>query len=472
MNLLQIFLILLLPLLSCPDGINQDKGSDISQLESQLDALFNQKMMQDQIPGAAFILIKDGRVLLKKGYGQANLAESSSRVNPDSTIFRIGSITKTFTATALMQLADQKRIDLGRNINHYLSSVKVPDTYTKPVTAAHLLSHSAGLDELRIRRRVFSKDEVIPLAEFLMSRIIRARPAGQVPAYSTYGMALAGLLVEEVSGITLENYLQKQVWEPLDMKQTSIDVPKQQQAYLAMGYELQGGINVAQPWEWYHTFPASSINSTATDMAKYMQMHLNAGQLDNATILSRPMALEMQRQQITGHPQVNGFCYGFYENRWSGQRTLEHGGDMLGFSAYMVLVPTHNMGIFVVNHHEGSNLRYRVIAKIMDHFFSSDQPSEASANNITSPNVEQFVGRYRWLSSCASCPVDEQDLIWEIKAIDERTLSMLGREWKAVAPYFFESENGEGRLGFRPNEEGEIQYMFLGNVDAFEKIKD
>ncbi|HEX8151528.1 MAG TPA: serine hydrolase domain-containing protein, partial [Thermoanaerobaculia bacterium] len=123
---------------------------DARALESLLDDVMPREMKQRQIPGAAFILVQDGRVVLAKGYGLANVEEQVA-VDPAKTIFPIASITKVFTATAVVQLADRGALDLNADVNRYLKHVRVPDTYKQPVTAAHLLTHSAGFDELRGR---------------------------------------------------------------------------------------------------------------------------------------------------------------------------------------------------------------------------------------------------------------------------------------------------------------------------------
>ena len=109
-------------------------------------------MNHQRIPGAAVIIVKDGKTYFKKGYGFNTLGTGMNYINPDSTIFRMGSVTKTFTATALLQLADRGKLDINKDVNSYLKKVKVPKKYSKPITTHHILTHSAGLDELKGRR--------------------------------------------------------------------------------------------------------------------------------------------------------------------------------------------------------------------------------------------------------------------------------------------------------------------------------
>jgi CubicO group peptidase (beta-lactamase class C family) len=449
----------------------QNRDSSLSNLEKTIDSLILARMNSEHIPGVAFIIIKDGKVLLKKGYGYARLGSDMQKVDPDSTIFRIGSISKTFTATALLHLADSKKIELNKDVNKYLKTIKVSNTFENPVTSAHLLSHSAGFDEIGKGRVVYTKDEQMPLANFLKDRLIRIRPSGVIPAYSTYGIALAGLIIEDVSNLSLESYFKKNIWQPLDMNRTCIEVPANLRSYAALGYEYEEGINKPQPWEWYHTFPASSINSTVVDMGKYMQMHLNLGKFNNKAIVSKKLASEMQKRQISVHPKVGGFGYGFYENEWNGINTFDHGGDMAGFSSYMVLAQEENMGIFIVNHHENNNLRRDVVSTIMKHYHPFSNNSIPNKNLDIKQDAILFAGEYRWLSNCITCPDSNKQQTSKLKTNEDGTLSGFGRTFFQIEPSLFKSTDGQRTIGFRKNKEGKIQYMSLGNINVFEKLE-
>ncbi|SHJ09782.1 CubicO group peptidase, beta-lactamase class C family [Aquimarina spongiae] len=449
-------------------SFSQKKEYANGDLETKLDSLITYTMESEHIVGASYIIVKDGKTLLKKGYGYTTLGKNSKPVNPDSTIFRIGSITKTFTATALLQLKDRNLINLNKDVNQYLKSVKVPSTYKENITASHLMTHSAGFDELS-GRVVYNKKQQIPLKTFLDDKLIRIRKPGIVSAYSTFGIALAGLLVQEISGLTFEEYLKKNIWKPLGMSMTSIELPKNQENNLSIGYEYENGINVPQPWEWYHTYPASSINSTTADMGKYLQMHLNLGKLNDNRILKTETALSMQTQQLSVNSEVYGFAYGFYEKNQFGLKAYNHGGDMLGYSSFITLVPEINLGIFVVHHHENTNLRNKVISQVLEHF---------GTENIYNPNpermrndVSEFAGDYKWMSNCYTCSNSEQQTTYQLTANDDNTLSGFGRKFYQAEPLLFKSYDGKRIMGFTRNEDGKIKYMSLGNVNAFEKVE-
>jgi CubicO group peptidase (beta-lactamase class C family) len=239
---------------------------DPRELGALVDQTLTAEMKKQDIPGAVFIFVQNGRVVLEKGYGVADVARSKP-VDPATTIFPIASITKTFTATAVVQLADRGKLDLNADVNRYLETVRVPDG--KPVTAKHLLTHTAGFDELRGRLIESPEERVQPLDRFLATRLVRVHPPGKITAYSSFGAALAGLLVEDVAGLPFERYLAAHVWAPLKMNRTQITVPDVYLDDLAVPYELIDGKVVAIPHERYHSTPAGSISGTASDMGRY-----------------------------------------------------------------------------------------------------------------------------------------------------------------------------------------------------------
>jgi len=152
-------------------------------------------MSKYHVPGGAVILVKDGEILYANGYGYADLERKIS-ASAGKTVFRVGSISKLFTWTAVMQLVEQGRLDLNQDVNLYLSDFQIPATFAEPITLSHLMTHTAGFEDDIVNGAVFvSEAEYQPLDEFL-SRKMPARifPPGQVVAYSNYGAALAGEL--------------------------------------------------------------------------------------------------------------------------------------------------------------------------------------------------------------------------------------------------------------------------------------
>ena len=443
---------------------------DSTELAALVDSVFAAGMTRERVPGAAFVFVQDGRVVLAKGFGKADVA-SGRLVRPDRTIFPIASISKVFTATAVMQLVDRGRIDLNADVNQYLTSARVPPTYPQSVTAAHLLTHTAGFDELP-GRRVRTAAELVPLGRFLRDRLVRVHAPGEVTSYSSYGMALAGLLVEDVSGEPFEEYLKRHIWKPLGMSRTFITVPSALRLDLATAYELEGEALVPVPYEVYQTPPTSSIVSTAEDMGRFMIAHLQDGRYGDARILSVNAATRMHRQHATMHPLVPGWTLGFQADDGNGRRIIEHGGDIGGFSALMTLLPDEGVGIFVVHHLEGRNLRFDVRRAILDRYFPDRRPLRVPTPQPgTAERLHRFAGTYRANIFCHSCPdggPNVQD--FEVKTNDDGTITVWDARWVEVSPLYFVRADGRARLGFAEDKSGRIVALTAGSWRVLERV--
>ena len=466
-------LLTLAPALACAQTQPEQPHDGAAQIDSTslgalLDAEFEAGMAREKIPGAAFILVQDGRVVLSRGYGQ--LRVDGPPVSPE-TIFPIASISKVFTATAVMQLFDREQIDLDADVNRYLTSTRIPPTYPQPVTARHLLSHTAGFDELP-GRRVGTAAELMPLGRFLADRLVRVHAPGEVTSYSSYGMALAGLLVEDVSGVPFEEYLERQIWQPLGMTRTSITLPTGNGVDPATAYELDEDELVAIPYEIYQTPPSASIVSTAEDMGRFMIAHLQGGRDAEARILSDSAMEEMHRRQSTMHPSLPGWTLGFQEDDSNGRRILEHGGDIGGFSALMTLLPDEGVGFFVVHHLEGSNLRFDVRRAILDRYFPDSRPIQPPSPNPEAADRNlRLAGTYRASIFCHSCPAggpNVQD--FEVEANADGTITVWDERWVEVAPLYFASLDGRSHIGFAEDEAGKIVALTAGSWRVLERI--
>ena len=441
-------------------------------LRAFVDSFMTARMAEERIPGAGFVFVQNGRVLLSRGYGLANVARQRPVV-PDSTIWRVGSISKVFTATAVMQLVDRGAVKLDVPADTYLRRVAIPRAYPDPVTVRQLLNHTAGFDEVRPGTQAPTQDGLLSLDEFLANRLVRVRQPGRTTAYSTYGITVAGKIVEDVSGVPFEQFLQRNVWEPLGMTRSSIDVPAALHGDLAMGYEMQSGSLVAQRWEWYHTTPASAVNATIADMGRFLIAHLPRASAATARLMSDSALREMHRQQVTMHPSIPGFALGFYEDYVGGMRVLEHGGNMAGFSALMVLVPGESAGFFVVNHFEGSRLRDDLKWLLLERFFPAAKERRAVPSAlppVTSVQPERFAGRYIALTSCFSCQPVRAGGIMTVTANADGTLAFAGGRWIAVDSLRFVKDGGSGYIVFRADSTGAVRELFAGGHWGWQKL--
>lgn len=462
--------------------LNPSPASTIApkDLEALFDPIFAEQMAKLHIPGAVVAVVKDGKILFTKGYGYADI-EKKTPVIPERTIFRIGSITKVFTALAVVQLADRGRIKLDDDVTLYLKANRVPNTYPQPITFFNLLTHTSGLDEISPGRRTSEANKVIPLGEFLKTRLVRRLPPNEVISYSTYNMALSGLLVEQITGTPFREYLRLNIFEPLGMSRTSITaIPENLHTDLARGYEYAENSYRPLPFQWFHTYPASDINSTATDMARFMIAHLQKGAYEGKRILSERAALEMQQTHVRNHPRLPGWCYGFYEGRRNDLRLVEHGGGMDdGYSDLISILPAQGLGLYVACNTEagGFGLAEKVKAALLDRYFpAQSKPSVEKTKAPKRESLERFAGKYRWDIYCHSCPPDAGAFMPEpVEATvnEDGTLSLFGEKWRQVEPLVFQSadqqQGQQSFIAFRENARGQITYLFR-DTWAFERV--
>ena len=211
---------------SSPPPIDASAFSSVSnadlRLRGTVDGLFSALVGSGAIPGAVVIVIRNGEISFKEGFGYADIG-SIKPVDPAKTRFRVGSISKLFTATAVMQLVEAGKLDLNSDVNTYLRSFKIPATFPEPVTLSHVLTHTAGFDDRYLGIAVPLAQKVAPLRQYLSLHMPpRVLPPGKYFAYSNHGFALAGLVIEEVSGGSYNDYIQKHIFEPLRMTQSTL----------------------------------------------------------------------------------------------------------------------------------------------------------------------------------------------------------------------------------------------------------
>jgi CubicO group peptidase (beta-lactamase class C family) len=289
--------------------------------------------------------------------------------------------------------------------------------------------------------------------------------------YSTYGITLAGALVEDVSGLPFEDYLAKNIWGPLGMKRTGVTVPPALAGDVATGYEYGDGGHRPQKWEWYHTTPASSINSTAADMAAWMITHLQNGRYGDVRTMSEQAARAMHRTQATGHPKVPGLTYGFEEEAYGDLRLLVHGGNVAGFSSLVVLIPDRNAGFFVVNHHEQSGLRDDLKWALLIRYYGPDRKAEVPKPRADfNSRAHLFVGRYGWNTYCHTRRGHQPGVILTVGSNPDGTLSLNGKRWVEVEPFLFVREDGASKVAFRTDELGRVTHLFSGGFWVFERL--
>jgi CubicO group peptidase (beta-lactamase class C family) len=442
-----------------------------------LDGIVESQLERDDVAGAVVVVVKDAQVLFAKGYGYADV-EGKKPASAENTLFRQGSISKLFTATAVMQLEEQGKLDLDRDVTEYLD-FKIPATFALPITLRHLMTHTAGFEErfkdLFVNEAGDLKLRPVFLAESLPRRIFAP---GTVPAYSNYGVALAGYIVERVSGLRFEDYIEENILKPLGMSHSTFrqPFPDSLSTLMSRGYLLASG--EAKGFEIIQGVPAGALSSSGTDMARFMMAHLQDGQLGGARILRPETAQLMHARQFAAHPALNAMAFGFYEESRNGRRIIGHSGDTMFFHSDLHLIPDANVGFFVATNSTGAGIVDQgsygplFITGLFDQFLNRYFPYEPAA--VTTPDSAMadavavsgaYMPSRRNESSILRLSALMGELTVSSKAggtieIDPMTESggQLKR-WREVEPLVYRNVNGQDRVAFTRDAAGRLEIV-------------
>jgi len=351
---------------------NATRGpQNVTELASFLNTTVNDELANDHIPGATVAVVKDGKLFYTHGYGYADV-EHKTPVDANVSMFEIASVTKLFTWTAVMQLVQAGKIDLHADVNTYLKDFKVPSTYSQPITMEHLMTHTAGFEDQLVGDAVSDPKDIQPLGTTLSQTIpARVWPPGQVWSYSNWGANLAGHIVEEVSGVPFNQYVQQKIFIPLGMHNTTIEqpVPAPLAPNLATGYAYSDGAFVPQKPFYNGMTPDGAIRTTADDMAKFMIAHLQNGEYNGTRILNASTAEDMHRSHFNPDPYTK-FGLGFVIGNQNNESSIGHNGGHPYFFTNCVLWPQRNIGLFVSYNSPGGALATGdIVTKFLDHYY-------------------------------------------------------------------------------------------------------
>ena len=441
-------------------------------LEAFLDALIPAQLQNRDIAGAVVSVVKDGRILLAKGYGYADFA-AKKPVLADRTLFRPGSISKVFTATAVMQLVEQGKLDLDRDVNGYLD-FEIPKTYPEPVTLRRLLTHTAGFEETLKNLFVPDARNMRPLRDYLIAAMpVRIFPPGKVPSYSNYGLTLAGYIVERVSGEAFEKYITAHILDPLRMEHSTFaqPLPEALDANMSQGYLAaeQG----SRKFEFVTASPAGALSATAADMSRLMMALLGEGTLEGATILKPESVRAMETRQFELHPDLHAIGLILMEYSMNGQRIVGHGGDTIFFHSDMILMPDAHVGLFISYNSAGSRPgggRTEVIRAFVNRYF----PEPVTASSQIDVKTAQADGRavsgvYLGSRRGESTLLKVAAVLGQVsvRADQNGILTIEGaqnprgglKQWREVGPLVYREVDGPDLIGFRRDATGVVTDM-------------
>lgn len=502
-----------------PRGLDQVESADTvpswqrtgpksrAEMASFLDHLMSQEMSSHHIAGAAVAVVKDGKPFYTKGYGYADV-QKRVRVDPVRSNFRIGSLAKLFTWTAVMQLAEQGKLDLNADINEYLD-FRVPSTYPQPITLRDLMTHTAGFEDLYYERAAKDQKDLLPPRTWLVTHMpARVHPPGEVPAYSSYGAALAGYIVSRVSGESFAHYVQQHILDPLGMTHTTAEpsMPPAIRAHTSAGYvytdggyhqspdpsELKGAklayADMGQP----ALVPSGDMQSSAADMARFMIASLRdrhePGQAGTPRLLKAATLRGMHRTLHTPAPGILGTSYGFFDFTENGQRTIGHVGGSDPIFSLLLLLPGQHLGVFVVyNSAAGEDLTLQHLGfqrAFFDHYYPTQAVRPLRPPAHFAETAGRFVGTYRITGGSPGTSYTTIEKSAGIFGIDTVTISNPGDgtllftnpwgKWRFVeeSPLYFRQVDRPLHIRFLVDRSGNVTDLVTDYTPmfAFEKL--
>jgi CubicO group peptidase (beta-lactamase class C family) len=359
---------------------------EASDLGSFFDGIIPLQLERSDIAGASVLVTQNGQVLLEKGYGYADL-KSKKPVDPATTLFRLASISKLFTWVSVMQLVEQGKLDLDTDVNQYLD-FQIRPAFSKPITLRNLMTHTGGFEEEDRDIIVTNPDQAVALRDFLMhNQPQRIFAPGTIPAYSNYGVGLAGYIVQRVSGEPFEHYVEQHIFTPLKMLHSTFyqPPPTPLRKLPSEGYPT----DTEKPpigFEVFNPVPAGGVSSTATDMGRFGQALLNGGELDGNRILKPETLVAMWTPQFRASDQMPPIGMGFYEAWRNHLRWIGHEGDLVAFHSLFMLERSRKLLLFISYNSAGGGAKPR--PEIVDMFTDRYFPGETKQTFISLPRKE------------------------------------------------------------------------------------
>lgn len=429
------------------------------------DGLINDELAREDIAGATVAIVKDGKVIFAKGYGFADVAKRVP-VTAEGTLFRPGSISKLFTWTSVMQLVQDGKLDLDKDVNEYLD-FKIPPRDGKPITLRNIMTHTPGFEEAIKDLFVENDKQMVGLDKYVKEHTpSRIYAPGTIPAYSNYATALAGYIVQRVSGKPFSQYVQDNILGPLDMKHTTFVQPLPQDLAPMMSKGYQVASQPAKDFEFVQAFPAGSVSTTSLDMCNFMIAHLQNGKFNNVEILKPETAKLMHARQWGYDKRLNGMALGFYEDSTNGQRIIAHGGDTQWFHSQLKLILDQNVGFFMSVNSLGKGGGHQdVFQKFMDRYYPYTWPA---AEKISDPkgDAQKVAGKYIASRRMETSFLSVLNAFGQLNVVPQSdgtiTVDLLKnpngelKHYEEISPLLYREVNGPMHIGFIPDASGKM----------------
>ncbi|MEO1654004.1 MAG: serine hydrolase domain-containing protein, partial [Bacteroidota bacterium] len=476
-------------------------ADSIQALAQKIDQALLAKMKDEHIPGVAVVIVQNGKIIYKKGYGLAN-TDTKQKVSVDSTIFRIGSTSKALTFLTLTKLIEKGLVNYEDAISKYVAGIENPYHLKDTIRIKHLLTHTGGFDQIGFGRQILDFELTLEerkakrpsiLAFLQGGNMRRIRPAGQHFTYDTYGTTVAGAIIAKVTGLSYKEAMQQELFQVLGMHSTSVEVEPDNLGRLAKGHGYVNGQYKTMPYEIYLTPPASSIDASPLDMGRLLEALTNQGSNAQGRLFRPETLKRVIAPQFRPHPEFVGMSHGLWESQRIGAipdaysiRTIGHGGDMLGITCAMDLIPDLDLGFFVVANRNGEaggggvSIGRPVMNIILEHFgIEKKTPPYQIPKANTNLKLEEYAGNYTFSIYCHTCSEEEiQQGAWSRGnlipiRVNKNTLLLDGEVYLAREKDIFIREDGQEMIFFGRNKDNRVAFfVFSDNSHSFEKVEN
>lgn len=458
-----------------------------ADVETLVDGLLPYALKRGDIAGAVVTIVKDGQILFNKGYGVSD-RETGKPVDPETTMFRPGSVSKLFTWIAVMQQVEAGRLDLDADVNQYLD-FKIPATFDEPITMRHIMTHTAGFEETVKHLIVLGGDAPADLGKLLAGNIpARIFKPGVTAAYSNYATALAGYIVQRLSGEPYADYITRHILTPAGMPHSTMvqPLPPALAPFMSKGYESSR--DPARPFEITNPAPAGALAASGADMGRFMIAVLNGGQGQNGRILKPETFAEMHKPQHRPLPgQKLAMGLGFYEQNRNGYRIMGHGGDTVLFHSDLALWLDEGVGLFISMNSTGDGtspgpIRDQLRALIADRYFPAREPAPEPPTETVKravPVSGTFYTSRRVDSTLVSFTnlFGQGDLVTNSDGTVSFTLfrdyARLPKRWREVAPDRWQEVGTDSLMHTRTDASGRVTAITTDDYPAifvFERV--
>jgi CubicO group peptidase (beta-lactamase class C family) len=411
------------------------------QTVDELDARLAEVLAQGHVPGASVAVIEGGQVVLLKGYGYADVAAKIA-VTPD-TIFRAGSISKSFTGIAVMTLVEQNKLDLDARLAELAPEVKFSNPWekTNPVRLVHLLEHTTGWPDISLHTYLVDGKDWTALKgieEASGDYTSRYRP-GYFPLYNNAGPAVAGYILEKVSGTTFAAYLRDDVLKPMGMPTSDFDMPAALQARLSKSYEPDGS---ETPYQYITLPPAGSLATSARELAQIVRFFIGRGTVDGNAVLS-PKSVERIEHSESTLASSNGFDSGYGLGNApfpdSGLSFRGHNGSIDSFTSVFGYRAVDGMGfVLLANGGDGVDFTSDAAQLVKSYLVRNSTLKPPPATNVPAEELARYAGFYRTITPPNRLTQPYTDILGftRVAALDDRLVAG-GKDFFPSGPHSF-----------------------------------